>query len=151
MKEEIINGFKPEEIFKLYSFISIYESVGIKSMNETDLINRHPNISTVFEVLDRFKYEEKKKDELAGIDENSLNNEFYFTEHNSLKLGVLYHLRNSIAHAKIFKDCEYVIITDFDNKKDNPAYTAKGRVLFSIIDEMQSKLKEIIENKIEQK
>ncbi len=139
-----INGFEDEEILSLYRFLKSYENKCLKRSSETDALQKYPSLKKIKDVLNSFKYKEKTKAELESIDINSLDNEFYFTEHISDLMGILYHIRNSIAHANMEKDGKRVIISDYDNKKTKQ-YTTKGVIDFyylekiiSIIDTAQS-------------
>ena len=137
MEQKNINGFSQKEIYTLYSFLNIYEHERIKYMNQAELFEKYPHISEIIKVMESFRYEEKTKDKLKEIDINSITNEFYFTKHKSKTLGVLYHLRNSIAHAKIRKVKSDVYIEDFDTKIENPEHTAKGKISFKAIEDIQ--------------
>ena len=137
MEQKNINGFSQKEIYTLYSFLNIYEHERIKYMNQTELFEKYPHIFEIIKAMESFRYEEKTKDKLKEIDINSITNEFYFTEHKSKILGVLYHLRNSIAHAKIRKVGSDVYIEDFDIKIESPEHTAKGKISFKAIEDIQ--------------
>lgn len=133
---EKINGFTPEEIYALYSFLNVYEEKEIKKHNETDLTNCSKILEELKSIISSFNADEKNKDELSQIETKSLNDEFYFTRHKSKLLGVLYHLRNSIAHGKIYKEDDIVMIEDFEPKEDNPQHTAKGKLSYKTIEKI---------------
>lgn len=137
MEQKSINGFSQKEIYTLYSFLNFYEHGRIKYMNQTELLDKYPHMSEIAKVMESFRCEEKTQKELQEIDINSITNEFYFTKYKSKTLGVLYHLRNSIAHAKIRKVKSDVYIEDFDTKIKNPEHTAKGKIPFKAIEDIQ--------------
>lgn len=143
MEQKDINGFSQTEIYTLYSFLNIYEQEKMKLFKQAELFNKYPCMSEVVKVMDGFEYGERKIKEIENIDKSSITNEFYYTRHCSKPLGVLYHLRNSIAHANICKDGDDVCIEDFDSKTDNPSCTAKGKIPFKVIEDIHSIMQEI--------
>ena len=133
-----INGFSIEEIYALYTIVVGYERGKLKSFkNETEMLNEYGVLNEVKQIIKSVYCQEKKKEELIGIDEMKLNSEFYFTSRPSKMMGFLYHLRNSIAHAKIKKDGDEVYILDCESGKKSQ-YTAKGRFAYEIIEKMSN-------------
>ena len=137
-----INGFDGPEIIGLYAFLKFYEDNNLKKLKEKDAIDNVPCLNKVKELIKGFSYKTKTKNEINSIDISSLDNEIYFTEHVSDLMGILYHLRNSIAHAKIEKDGETVKITDYDNNKSNPLCTTKGTINFKTLKDIISVVQE---------
>lgn len=136
VQPEKINGFTPKEIYALYSFLNVYEQKEIKKHNETDLIKSSQTLEELKNIITSFNADEKNKYELAQIEIKNLNDEFYYTHHKSKILGVLYHLRNSIAHGKICKENDIVRIEDFEPKEENPQHTAKGKILYTTLEKI---------------
>lgn len=141
--EQLINGFTGEEIYDLYAFLNVYEQKKIKCLLDGDALAKYPTLSEIKKIISTFQTEEKTKSELKQIAGDSLNNEIYFTAYSSKMLGVLYHLRNSIAHAKISKEGNIVCIEDFDTNKTNPQHTAKGRLSFDILQKIINEMKNL--------
>ena len=53
--EQSINGFNPQEIFQLYSFVEAYETAGVKSYRtQTSLFKEHPELKDLLLVLKTF-------------------------------------------------------------------------------------------------
>lgn len=130
-----INGFNEKEISSLYHIVKLYEDNGLKKCLEKDALIKVPSLNNIKAVCMTFTYKEKTTNELKPIDIKSLNSEFYYTHYKSELMGFLYHLRNSIAHAKIVKDGNNVIITDY-NPKNKTDCTAKGIIGFEIIEKI---------------
>ena len=128
-----INGFTSSEIYVLYSFLNVYEQKKMKYLVERELLKQYPSLKEIKKILKTLKTGTKNMNELSKIDEDTLNNEFYYTSYKSGMLGVLYHFRNSIAHGNISKDNGNVKIEDFEAQKKNPQYTAKGKMTYSIL------------------
>ena len=137
-----INGFGAEEIFQLYAFVEAYETIGIKSYKtQTSLIRQYPELSDLLSVLKKVKCHYAKPAEMKTIDFKSLENEIYFTEyHIGRLLSLLYHIRNSVAHAYIIKYGDSALITD--HKVQRPVdFSARGKVSLSVINEFTEILK----------
>lgn len=142
--EQEINGFERHELFVLYIFLNAYENKRLKYLKEGELLLKYPSMKDVHTIISSICTDEKTKAELKQVDINTLNNEFYFTSHCSKMLGVLYHLRNSIAHANIRKVNDDVYIEDFNTSKTNPEHTAKGKLSFKTIEEIVEITKKIM-------
>ena len=136
-----INGFTPNEICSLYSFLNVYEQKKIKHFKENILLSKYPSLVDVKNIIKAFTAEEKNIDELSLIDSDDLVEEFYYTKYKSKMLSVLYHLRNSIAHAKISKTNDVVSIEDFEANKTNSRHTAKGKVSYASIEKIVNIIK----------
>lgn len=136
-----INGFKCEEIFQLYALVKAYEVAGIKSyQTQTSLFRDHPEAKELLNVLSKVKCHCTRKD-MTSIDFKRLNNEIYFTEyHVSNLLSLLYHLRNSIAHANAVKDENSVLVIDYKVKRPTD-FSARGRIEMAIINGFTEVLK----------
>lgn len=138
-----INGFSPKELFSLYTFLNLYEGKKMKYFKEGELLKRYPALEELKTTTSQFTYEESTKEELTSKKMETLNNELYFTHHISKLLGILYHLRNSIAHAKIRKDGNIVTIEDFEPNNKNPHHTAKGKIPYSAVEDIINIVKTI--------
>lgn len=143
MAQKMTNGFDVKGIGKLYAFLKFYEDNHLKWKCEKDALNDVHSLNEIKKVTNSFHHKEKNTTQLKAININMLNDEFYYTPKTSEFMGILYHLRNSIAHAKIEKVDDKVIITDYDNSKTNPKCTAKGiiryEIIQSIVDEINKK------------
>lgn len=135
MSTNTINGFSEKEVSSLYHFVKLYEDHVLKKCIEKDALIKVPSLTEVKEVCKSFTFKEKTINELKTIDIKSLKNEFYYTHHKSELMGILYHLRNAIAHAKIIKDGINVIISDYNPQKNHDC-TAKGIISFESIDKI---------------
>lgn len=139
-----INGFCAEEIFQLYAFVEGYETIGIKSyQTQTSLIREHPELSDLQSVLKKIKCHYAKPSAMKTIEFKSLKNEIYFTEYQTGHLlSLLYHVRNSMAHACIIKFGDSALITDF--KVQRPVdFSARGKISLSIINEFTEIFKKV--------
>lgn len=137
-----INGFCAEEIFQLYAFVEAYETIGIKSyQTQTSLFRTHPELTDLLLVLKKVKCHYAKPVEMNTIDFMNLKNEIYFTEYQiGYLLSLLYHIRNSVAHACIVKYGDTALITDF--KVNHPVdFSARGNISLHIINEFTEILK----------
>ena len=128
-----INGFDEKEISSLYQFLDFYEDNSLKKCNEGDAIKKVPLLTEIKTVMNSFTHDEKSIKELKSIDIESLNNEIYYTEKTSEFMGFLYHLRNSIAHAKIIKEGNNIRITDYYVNKQKQECNAKGVLKYEVI------------------
>ena len=139
-----INGFCAEEIFQLYALVEAYETIGIKSYKtQTSLIREYPELSSLLSVLKKIKCHYAKPTVMKTIDFKTLENEIYLTEYQiGYLLSLLYHIRNSLAHACIVKFGDSALITDF--KVRRPAdFSARGKISLSIINEFTEILNKI--------
>lgn len=139
----VVNGFTDIELFNIYHIIKAYEDRGIKKMKEGEVLSKYPILKDIKSIIKNITCDEKTKDEIDLIDIQSLDNEFYFTSWNSELLGVLYHLRNAIAHAKMIKVGDNVTIMDYNLEK-SPKCTAKGIFKYEYIEEIVNIMKQII-------
>lgn len=139
-----INGFCAEEVFQLYAFVDAYETIGIKSyQTQTSLFRTHPELTDLLLVLAKVKCHYAKPVDMKTIDFKNLENEIYFTEYQiGYLLSLLYHIRNSIAHACIVKSADAALITDF--KVYRPVdFSARGNISLNIINEFTEILKKV--------
>ena len=139
-----INGFCAEEIFKLYAFVEAYETIGIKSyQTQSSLFRTHPALTDLQLVLKKVKCHYAKPVIMKTIDFKTLENEIYFTEYQiGYLLSLLYHIRNSIAHACIMKFGNAVLITDY--KVHCPVdFSARGNISLNIINEFTEILQKV--------
>lgn len=144
MKLKTINGFSPEEIFQLYAFVESYETAGIKNFQtQRALFREHPELTGLIGVIAKVKCHISSSAQMMQIDIKSLKNEIYFTEYQSGNiLSLLYHVRNSIAHACAIKEGNSVLITDY--KFSQPTeFSARGRIDLEIINEITNILSKI--------
>ena len=142
-KKMDINGFINDEVFILYKFVEIYERLKFGYFKtETEMLERYPQMNNIKDKIKKYKFEEKEIEEIKAINIDSIKNEFYFTRHISLTLGFLYHLRNSICHAKIIKEANYVKLFDY-SAGGNPQCNAKGYFKYEIIVELTSELNKV--------
>lgn len=142
--EKLINGFNPQEVYQLYAFVESYETAGIKSYKtQTSLFNEHPELKDLTLVLKKVKCHYSNSKEMKSIDIKTMNNEIYYTEYQiGHLLSLLYHLRNSIAHACAIKHGTKTLITDFKVKRPTE-FSARGRISLDIINEFTHILKKI--------
>ena len=141
-----INGFKKEQIFKLYDYLVAYEDSGIEMYNSTKaLLKDHPELSELKEIIKKVECKKSDSIEMKDIDLKNINNEIYLTKcKGNLLLSFLAHLRNSIAHGNIFAHDSHILVTDFANPKFNPIdFAARGRIEFSVIIDLTNILKSI--------
>lgn len=144
MKLKTINGFSPEEIFQLYAFLESYETAGVKNFQtQRALFREHPELTDLTVVIAKVKCHISSSAQMMQIDIKSLKNEIYFTEYQSGNiLSLLYHVRNSIAHACAVKHGDSVLITDY--KVSRPIdFSARGRIDLEIINEFTNILNKI--------
>ncbi len=141
-----INGFKKEQIFKLYDYLVAYEDSGIEMYNSTKaLLKDHPELSELKEILKKVECSKSNSIEMKDIDLKIINNEIYLTKcKGNLLLSFLAHLRNSVAHGNIVEHYNHILITDYANPKFNPIdFTARGCIEFSVIIDLTNILKRI--------
>ena len=139
-----INGFNLEDVFQLYAFIEAYEVAGIKSyQTQTRLFKEHPELQDVLLVMKKVKCHYSNSEEMKSYDIKRMEEEIYLTEYQTGQLlSLLYHLRNSIAHACAVKHGTKVLITDY--KVSKPVdFSARGRIALETINEFTSILKKI--------
>lgn len=143
--EQSINGFTPQEVFLLYAFVESYETAGIKSYKtQTSLFKEHPELKELTLVLNKVKCHYSNSEEMKTIDIKTMDNEIYYTEFQiGHLLSLLYHLRNSIAHACAIKHGTKVLITDFKVKRPMD-FSARGQISIEIIIEFTSILRKVI-------
>ena len=135
MPMRTINGFIEPEIFKLYAFLEAYETAGIaRFKTQTSMLKQHPELTPLLDDLEKIQYQCSNSEEMRRLDFKKFNNEIYMIEsRTSYLLTLLYHLRNSIAHAAAVKHGDAVLITDF--KRNRPTdFSARGRIDMSIIE-----------------
>ena len=142
---QCINGFNSEEVFQLYAFVEAYEAAGIKSyQTQTRLLKEHPELQDVLLVMKRVKCHFSNSEKMKSYDIKGLDEEIYFTEYQTGQLlSLLYHLRNSIAHACAFKHKTKVLITDFKVSRPDD-FSARGRISLETINDFTCILKKII-------
>ena len=139
-----INGFCAEEIFRLYAFVEAYETIGIKSYeSQKSLLKDHPELKGLLSASIKVKCHYAKLAVMKEIDFKTLENEVYLTEYQTgYLLSLLYHIRNSIAHACIVKYGDAALITDF--KVQRPIdFSARGKISLNIINEFTEILKKV--------
>lgn len=135
MKQVKINGFDSTEIFLLYAYIDAYECMDLKHITEESLFKQYPHIQKLKNYIKICGCAEKTKEELKRVDIDSLEKGFFYTPRNSLLLGLLYHLRNSISHAKITKKGDVVTIFDY-SANESPQCTTKGKMSYQILSQI---------------
>ena len=141
---QCINGFNSEEVFQLYAFVEAYEVAGIKSyQTQTRLFKEHPELQDVLLVMKKVKCHYSNSEKMKSYDIKGMDEEIYFTKYQRGKLlPLLYHLRNSIAHACAVRDGTKVLITDY--KVSRPVdFSARGRISLETINEFTCILKKI--------
>lgn len=144
MQKEEINGFAPEEIFKLYAFITAYEETGIKAYkNLQSLWIEHPELQGLALVLKKVNCHFSSSSTMKSVNFKKLQNEIFLTKYGDCTLfSILYHLRNSIAHGLAIKSGNSVLITDY--KVSHPTdFSARGRIELNIINEFTDNLLKI--------
>ena len=142
---QCINGFSSEEIFHLYGFVEAYETAGIKSFQtQTRLFKEHPELRELLLVLKKVKCHYSNSEIMKSIDIKKMDEEIYFSEYQvGQLLSLLYHLRNSIAHACAIKNGSRVLITDFKVKRPVD-FSARGQISLETIKEFTSVLRKAV-------
>lgn len=142
--EKLINGFNPQEVFQLYAFVESYETAGIKSYKtQKSLFNEHPELKDLTLVLKKVKCHYSNSKKMKSFDIKTMDDEMYYTEYQKGHLlSLLYHLRNSIAHACTTKHGTKALITDFKVKRPLD-FSARGRISLDIINDFTHILKKI--------
>ena len=143
---DTINGFDVKEVSSLYHIVKLYEDNALKKCIEKDALIKVPSLADIKDVCKSFTFEERTINELKTIDIKNLNNVLYYTRHKSELMGLLYHLRNAIAHTKIVKDGDKVIILDYSPQNSNDC-TAKGIISFEKVDQIAKIAKKLNLNK----
>ena len=143
--EKLINGFNEKEIFQLYEFVNAYEEGGINNYKSIrKLLDKHTELSELSVILSEVTCHKSNAAEMKILDFKSFHNEIYFTKpKNSNILCLLYHLRNSIAHANAVKNKKDVLITDFE-AYGGINFTARGKIELKIINRLTETLKKIV-------
>lgn len=139
-----INGFCPDEVFQLYDFLDGYETARVGSFqSQSQLFEDHPEMKDLLMVQDKVKCHEADSAQMKDLDLINMQNEIYFTiYHSGQLLSLLYHLRNSIAHACAIKHGSAVLVTDF--KVNRPTdFSARGRIEMETINAFTLILKKI--------
>ena len=125
-----IHGFTEEEIFNLYKFLCIYESVLSKMPDGAALIKKYTTLKGVKSKIKRvLKPICLSKTKITNInDTDIIPDTFYYSAKKGKKqeITVLLHLRDAIAHGLIEKCGNYISIRDFDVNTNE--YTAKGYI-----------------------
>ena len=140
-----INGFNSDEVYQLYAFVKAYDVAGIRSyQTQTRLFKEHPELQDVLLVMKKVKCHYSNSEEMKSYDIKGMDEEIYFTEYQAGQLlSLLYHLRNSIAHACSVKHGTKVLITDY--KVSRPVdFSARGRISLETINEFTCILKKVI-------
>lgn len=143
--KQCINGFNPEEIFQLYAFVEAYETAGIKSYaTQTRLFKEHPELQELQLVMKKVKCHYSNSKQMKSLDIKAMDEEIYYTEYQiGHLLSLLYHLRNSIAHACAVKHESKVLITDFKVRRPVD-FSARGRISLETIIEFTDILRKVI-------
>ena len=143
--EQSINGFSPQEVFQLYSFVEAYETAGVKSYKtQRSLFKEHREFKYLLLVFKNVICHYSKSEEMKSIDIKSMDEEIQFNKNQKGQLLLLLsHLRNSIAHACAIKNGTKVLITDFKVRCPTD-FSARGQISLETIKDFTHILRRIV-------
>ena len=131
MEEELLNGFSSSDVFRLYKFLCIYESKLVKLKKSESLFAAFPQLEDAMKgFIKRFTYNQVQKDDMQAEELEIPVGVFYCTKSKSQPVGLLYHIRNSIAHGQIERNEQIINLVDYDFDENTKSRFFSGRGVF---------------------
>lgn len=125
-----IHGFAEEEVFALYKFLCIYESVLSKMTDGATLVKKYTALRGIkSKIKSSLRPTCFSRAKITNFNDADITpGVFYYSAKKGRKqeITVLLHLRDAIAHGLIEKSGDYIRFSDFDVKTNE--YTAKGYI-----------------------
>ena len=126
-KSLTINGLTRDDIVLLYKYLEFYEKKQIKTFTTDKQLKAllSGNVSQVWLLVRECNFKSTKKGCMpANLPPKST---IYFVKHYTIMLSLLYHLRNSIAHALMYKVGKEYHVYDIEPNK-NKQLTMNGNI-----------------------
>jgi len=117
-KSLTINGLTRDDIVLLYKYLEYYEKNQIKTFTTDKQLKVlfSGNASQIWLLVKGYKFKSTKK---GNIPTNMPHkNTIYFVKRHTIMLSLLYHLRNSIAHALMYKVGKEYHVYDIEPNKN---------------------------------
>ena len=131
-KKQIVNGLTRDDIVLLYRYLEFYEKKQIKTFTTDKQLKAllFGNVSQVWLLVRGCNLKSTKKGNIPT--DLPPKNTIYFVKHYTIMLSLLYHLRNSIAHALMYKVGKEYHVCDIESNK-NKRLTMIGNIDVTIV------------------